>query len=140
MEFRGEQEAFPSATWERGKSDGTDPFTLLRLPLRQAQGSLRMTFLRRAEVAEALGIDGVMGEELRHGRHRDVEVAGADFAEDIPKVGGDGEVAFLEKFVGREGGPVAVDFAALDRAAQGEEAGAVAVIGAAVAVLVHGAP
>ncbi len=63
----------------------------------------------------------------------------ADFAEDVAEIGGDGEVAILEELVGRERGPVAVDFAALDRAAHGEEAGAVAVIGAAIAVLVHGA-
>src|SRR6202453_4101333 len=96
-------------------------------------------YLGGVEIPVALRVDGVLGEELRHGGAGDGEMARADLREDVAEVGGDGEVAILEELVGRERGPVAVDAAALDRAAHGEEAGAVAVVSAAVAVLMHGA-
>ena len=74
-------------------------------------------------------------EYLRQLAWRDAKVPGRGFGEEVADVGGDGEVAGLEEFFGSEAGPVAEDAAAADVPAEGEEAVAVTVIGAAVAIL-----
>ena len=60
-----------------------------------------------------------------------------DLREDVAEVGRDREVAALVALFGREAGPRAVDLAAADAAAEDEHRVAVAVVGAAVAVLLH---
>ena len=67
-------------------------------------------------------------------------MADDDLAEDVAEVGRDREVASFEATLRREARPSSVDLAAAHAAADDQHRVAVAVIGAAVAVLRHRAP
>src|SRR4051812_45233585 len=54
-------------------------------------------------------------------------------------IGGDGEIAALEQRRHRQSGPLAIDLAAADAAAEYLDRVAVAVVGAAIPILFHGA-
>src|SRR4029077_16904010 len=75
------------------------------------------------------------GEDLRELAVVEAEGALEDGGEDHTVVGGDREVAALIELRGRETGPIAVDAAADDAAPQYPDDVAVAVIGAAIAIL-----
>src|SRR4051812_9413756 len=62
-----------------------------------------------------------------------------DFSEEVAEIGGDAQVAALVELLRREAGPAAVHLTTIHRPAHCEEAGAVAMVGAAVAVLPRGA-
>ena len=64
---------------------------------------------------------------------------GSGFGEDVAEIGGDGEVASFEALVVLQPGPAPVDAAAFHRSAEQQHRVAVAVVGAPVAVLRHGA-
>src|ERR1700730_18572773 len=75
------------------------------------------------------------GEDLRELAVVEAQVAFEDCGEDHTVVGGDREVTALIELRRREAGPVAVDTAAADAAAQDPSYIPVAVLGAAIAVL-----
>src|SRR3989338_6295001 len=77
------------------------------------------------------------GEERRGGH---AEMRARHLGEERAEVGRHREVASLEELLAREPRPAAVDLPAAHAAAQHEHGGGVAVIGAAAAVLRHGAP
>lgn len=62
-------------------------------------------------------------------------MAGDELAENGAEVGGDGEVAALVKLVGAKPGPLAVDAAPCNAAAEGEHHVGMAMVGTAVAIL-----
>src|SRR6267142_151645 len=62
-------------------------------------------------------------------------MAHGHLGEEAPEVGGHGQVPAFIELLAPEAGPAPVDAAALDRPAQGQHGGAVAVIGAPVSVL-----
>lgn len=90
-------------------------------------------------VAEVVWGDAMVGEDAREFGGGDAHVVETGFGEEVAVVGGDGEVAAFVKFVIREARPVAEDASATDAAAEGEEGGAVSVIGASVSILAGGA-
>src|SRR6266850_7506205 len=70
----------------------------------------------------------------------DAEVPYDDLAEDIPEIGRDREIAPFVPAIDREAGPLAVDVAAPDPAADDHHRVAVAVIRSAIAVLADRSP
>jgi len=64
-------------------------------------------------------------------------MAGEDLGEEIPEIGGDGDVPALVPPLGRETGPLPQNPSTVNRAAEREHRGRVAMIGPAVSVLVN---
>src|SRR5438067_11553885 len=81
-----------------------------------------------AEPAEAGWINFVIRKHLPHRFHRHAYVPNARFGEDGTEVGRDCQVASFEKLLRSKPRPVAEHLAATDSAAEGEEAGGVAVV------------
>jgi len=83
------------------------------------------------------GIALVSGE---YGRQlRGAEVSDQHLPEEVAEVGGDGEIPAVFPLLRREGGPAAMHLAAIRVSAEYQHRGCPAVVGAAVAVLRHGA-
>src|SRR5688572_30606622 len=87
--------------------------------------------------AETGRIDGVTGEDALQARR--AEVLRHDLAEEVPEVGGDREVAPLVELLALQAGPFPQDTSAVHSAPDHQYAVTVAVVGAAGAVLGHGA-
>src|SRR5262249_15883999 len=125
---------YSSSSWPRRF------ITVLRITWHSAAVSARASHMRPSlheHSGIARGIRGEAGKERRRARH--AEVAHGDLREELTEIRGHGEVATLVELLARESRPLPHHAAALPGAAQHEHGGGMAVVGASVAVLAHGA-
>src|SRR5450631_2049247 len=131
------EEETPLANAQTGDGDeGHEAFSHLQAKCDGRFGRLRAGSAALDETEEIAGRDARTGEN-------EIEVGGAkgfvdDFAEDLPVVRGEGEVAALIELIVAEAGPASVDFSTFDLTAKNKHGVGVSVIGAAGSVFAGG--